>query len=220
MVDDVVQGRSGLIICYGQSFSGKRHTVFGDGRWLRGLLADRLLRAPDLEGLLPRSFDCIADCIAATSGATVVVSVSFLEVVQDMAYDLLDGVDGPMRQCRVRRTTEGAPYAEGLSSREVRCVDDMRAALADGWARHVGWVMHMGGSDTTRSHMLFTITVDVHEVSSDGSRSRRSATLRFAKLAGSERPPKTPGALGALSLHEYSAAHPSCADFMTVLRAL
>jgi len=217
IAEDVVQGRSGLVLCYGNTGSGKTHTLFGTGHVLRRLAGGQVQdeRDPDDEGLLPRSFDCIAACIEKVRNAIVVVSVSFLEILYERVYDLLVLDAGPMRECRVRRPSKSGPtYAEGLTEREVRSADAMRAALADGWMRHLRWVTQMGVSQSTLSHMIFTINVDVHELGSDGSASRRSASLRFVKLAGAERPARMVQPEGG------AARRPACASFMNVVHML
>ena len=66
------------LIAYGQTGSGKTHTVFGPPGCLR---SDS---SPALHGLLPR----LLQELVATANTTI--SVSAVEVYQDLAYDLLD----------------------------------------------------------------------------------------------------------------------------------
>jgi len=66
------------LVAYGQTGSGKTHTIFGPPNCLRG-------DAPEsLQGLLPRLLQQLIE----TTGFSI--SVSAVEVYQDLAYDLLN----------------------------------------------------------------------------------------------------------------------------------
>lgn len=65
MVDSVIDGYNGTIFAYGQTGTGKTHTMDGGP-------------TPDAQGIIPNSFDHIFNAIAASDDREFLVRVSFL----------------------------------------------------------------------------------------------------------------------------------------------
>ena len=79
MVDSFLGGFNGTIFAYGQTSSGKTHTIEGSGR----RFADR--------GLIPRVLSCIYRALEKRGdGEENSVHVSYMEIYQDVGYDLLN----------------------------------------------------------------------------------------------------------------------------------
>ena len=79
MIDTFLDGYNGTIFAYGQTSSGKTHTIEGSGR----KFVDR--------GLIPRTLSYIYKEIERRSGEEeMTVHISYMEIYQDMGYDLLN----------------------------------------------------------------------------------------------------------------------------------
>ena len=85
MIDTFLDGYNGTIFAYGQTSSGKTHTIEGSGR----KFIDR--------GLIPRTLSyiykeiekrCSAD--GPASDVEMTVHISYMEIYQDTGYDLLN----------------------------------------------------------------------------------------------------------------------------------
>ena len=73
VVDEVFKGYNGTIFAYGQTSSGKTHTMSGPG----GLAVD-----PKMRGIIPRAVDAIFDyCSEAEETLEFSVQVSFMEFI-------------------------------------------------------------------------------------------------------------------------------------------
>lgn len=73
-------GYNGTIFAYGQTSSGKTHTIEGSGR----KFADR--------GIIPRTLSYIYQAVEKRSsgGEDISVNISYMEIYQDTGYDLLN----------------------------------------------------------------------------------------------------------------------------------
>ncbi len=80
MVDNFLGGFNGTIFAYGQTSSGKTYTIEGSSR----SYAER--------GLIPRSIAYVFEDVEQrlSQGEDVSVHVSYMEIYQDVGYDLLN----------------------------------------------------------------------------------------------------------------------------------
>lgn len=81
MIDEFLDGYNGTIFVYGQTSSGKTHTIEGNGR----KFVDR--------GLIPRILSYVYKEIEKRSSVEEVemtVHISYMEIYQDTGYDLLN----------------------------------------------------------------------------------------------------------------------------------
>ena len=81
MIDAFLDGYNGTIFAYGQTSSGKTHTIEGSGR----KFVDR--------GLIPRTLSYIYKEIerrSSTEEVEMSVHISYMEIYQDTGYDLLN----------------------------------------------------------------------------------------------------------------------------------
>ena len=77
IIDNVFEGYNGTIFAYGQTGTGKSHTMSG------------LLDDPINWGIIPRSFETIFKTINCDSKKQFLVRVSYLEIYNEEIYDLL-----------------------------------------------------------------------------------------------------------------------------------
>ena len=80
IINSFLDGYNGTIFAYGQTSSGKTHTIEGNGR----KFADR--------GIIPRTLSYVYREVEGRSerGEDVSVHISYMEIYQDTGYDLLN----------------------------------------------------------------------------------------------------------------------------------
>ncbi|XP_062586138.1 kinesin-like protein KIF3A [Saccostrea cucullata] len=181
IVECVLEGYNGTIFAYGQTGTGKTFTMEG------------VRSVPELRGIIPNSFAHIFGHIAKAEGDTrFLVRVCYLEIYNEEVRDLL-GKDQSAR-LEVKERPDVGVYVKDLSAFSVNNADDMDRIMTIGNKnRHVGATnMNLHSS---RSHAIFTVTIECSEKYPDGKQHVRVGKLHLVDLAGSERQAKT-GATG------------------------
>lgn len=81
---------------------------------------------------------------------------------------------------------DNSVYVKDLSTFVVKCPDDMMEIFNEGQLNR-----HVGATDmneqSSRSHSIFTITVESSEIGADGKSHIKVGKLNIVDLAGSER---------------------------------
>ena len=77
LVESVMEGYNGTIFAYGQTGTGKTHTMQG------------MNEPPEMRGIIPNSFVHIFDKIANDNSKTFLVRASYLEIYNEEIRDLL-----------------------------------------------------------------------------------------------------------------------------------
>jgi kinesin family protein 6/9 len=83
VVKNVLEGYNGTIFAYGQSGSGKTHTMTGGSN------------SYESRGVIPRAVSYIFDTIAGSPDMIYTVRISYIEVYKNNGYDLLDPGHSP-----------------------------------------------------------------------------------------------------------------------------
>ena len=190
IIDSVLEGYNGTIFCYGQTGTGKTHTM-------EGVVDDEQLR-----GIMPNSFHYVFDKVAAAhANIKFLVRASFLEIYLDDVYDLLNS--DKRRRMEVKESKDKGVFVKELSEYAVNSVADMVKLLKVGSKqRAVGATKMNAGS--SRSHSILTITIETSEtiqptagaVTDTGAPMEDKVVYKVGKLhlvdlAGSERQKKT-----------------------------
>ncbi len=179
IVDSALQGYNGTIFAYGQTGTGKTHTM-------EGVVGNELL-----EGIMPNSFRYIYERISAMAQDTeVLVKASFLEIYLDEIYDLLHYQE-KRKKMELRKDGDKGIYVKDLTSITAKCPEDLLKILIEGQKqRKVGaTAMNQGSS---RSHSIFTIVAETSTIDEQtGATKYRQGKLHFVDLAGSERQSKS-----------------------------
>ena len=176
IVDSVIEGYNGTIFAYGQTGTGKTHTMEGQPE------------PRELRGIIPRAFEQVFKQIDGTPGKQFLVRVSFLELYNEEIRDLLS--NNPKNKLDLREKADVGVYVKDLISFPVQNVEEMFGKLTVGRKnRAVASTMMNEGS--SRSHSIFSITVEASEVGVDGQDHIRMGKLNLVDLAGSERQSKT-----------------------------
>lgn len=184
----IAKRRTGTLFAYGQTGSGKTHT---------------------LEHAVRRLAEHLFSRAAADAH---VLSLSFYEIYEDSAFDLLMDHDNG-GALAPRDGPNGLVTLPGLVLRQAGTPQEMVAVLDEGMRRRTTAATLMNRS-SSRSHAVFSLSLP----SPQGGRPHsKSAALHIVDLAGSERV-KRSGASGK-TLEQAAAINTSLAALVRVVRA-
>uniref|UniRef100_A0A673IPC1 Kinesin-like protein n=1 Tax=Sinocyclocheilus rhinocerous TaxID=307959 RepID=A0A673IPC1_9TELE len=200
IVKDVLEGYNGTIFAYGQTSSGKTHTMEGN------------LHDPDGMGIIPRIVQDIFNYIySMDENLEFHIKVSYFEIYLDKIRDLLDV---SKTNLSVHEDKNRVPYVKGCTERFVCSPDEVMDTIDEGKSnRHVA-VTNMN-EHSSRSHSIFLINVKQENTQTE---QKLSGKLFLVDLAGSEKVSKT-GAEGAL-LDEAKNINKSLSALGNVISAL
>ncbi|XP_006883734.1 PREDICTED: kinesin-like protein KIF17 [Elephantulus edwardii] len=180
LVEGVTEGYNGTIFAYGQTGSGKSFTMQG------------LPEPPSQRGIIPRAFEHIFESVQCAENTKFLVRASYLEIYNEDVRDLL-GAD-TKQKLELKEHPEKGVYVKGLSMHTVHSVAQCERIMETGWKnRSVGYTLM--NKDSSRSHSIFTISIEIYAVDERGKDHLRAGKLNLVDLAGSERQSKT-GATG------------------------
>ncbi|XP_033497786.1 kinesin-like protein KIF3B [Epinephelus lanceolatus] len=180
LVESVLQGFNGTIFAYGQTGTGKTHTMQG------------VSNDPDMRGVIPNSFHHIFTQISRTQNQKYLVRSSYLEIYQEEIRDLLCKDNN--KKLELKENPDSGVYVKDLSSVVTKNATEIEHVMNIGnQSRSVGFTNM--NERSSRSHAIFVITVECSEVGPDGEDHIRVGKLNMVDLAGSERQSKT-GAKG------------------------
>ncbi|XP_062313229.1 kinesin heavy chain-like [Osmerus eperlanus] len=200
IVKDVLGGYNGTIFAYGQTSSGKTHTMEGK------------LHDPQLMGIIPRIARDIFDHIySMDENLEFHIKVSYFEIYLDKIRDLLDV---SKTNLSVHEDKNRVPYVKGCTERFVSSPEEVMDVIDDGKTnRHVA-VTNMN-EHSSRSHSIFLISIKQENVETE---LKLSGKLYLVDLAGSEKVSKT-GAEGSV-LDEAKNINKSLSALGNVISAL
>ncbi|XP_053367328.1 kinesin-1 heavy chain isoform X2 [Clarias gariepinus] len=200
IVKDVLEGYNGTIFAYGQTSSGKTHTMEGN------------LHDPDEMGIIPRIVQDIFNYIySMDENLEFHIKVSYFEIYLDKIRDLLDV---SKTNLSVHEDKNRVPYVKGCTERFVCSPEEVMDTIDEGKSnRHVA-VTNMN-EHSSRSHSIFLINVKQENTQTE---QKLSGKLYLVDLAGSEKVSKT-GAEGAV-LDEAKNINKSLSSLGNVISAL
>lgn len=192
-----LDGYNGTVFAYGQTGSGKTFTITGG--------AERYVD----RGIVPRSISKLFSEISKrTDNASYEVTISYVEVYNDQAYDLLCDMESDSNGDTGKKTTTSQPpnipndASQYLLPKVTLLEDD------DGVVHTKGCSIHRAGSEedalnllflgdvnravaetpmnlaSSRSHCVFTMQIEKRET---GSEVVKKGKIHLVDLAGSER---------------------------------
>uniref|UniRef100_A0A8P4GQ46 Kinesin-like protein n=1 Tax=Dicentrarchus labrax TaxID=13489 RepID=A0A8P4GQ46_DICLA len=199
IVKDVLGGYNGTIFAYGQTSSGKTHTMEGK------------LHDPQLMGIIPRiSHDIFDHIYSMDENLEFHIKVSYFEIYLDKIRDLLDGKKDHLSQVY----SPDLFLCQGCTERFVSSPEEVMDVIDEGKAnRHVA-VTNMN-EHSSRSHSIFLINIKQENIETE---KKLSGKLYLVDLAGSEKVSKT-GAEGAV-LDEAKNINKSLSALGNVISAL
>ncbi|XP_054938834.1 kinesin-like protein KIF17 [Physeter macrocephalus] len=203
LVEGVTEGYNGTIFAYGQTGSGKSFTMQG------------LPDPPCQRGIIPRAFEHVFESVQCAENTKFLVRASYLEIYNEDVRDLL-GTD-TKQKLELKEHPEKGVYVKGLSMHTVHSVAQCERVMEMGWKnRSVGYTLM--NKDSSRSHSIFTISIEIYAVAERGKDHLRAGKLNLVDLAGSERQSKT-GATGE-RLREATKINLSLSALGNVISAL
>lgn len=174
IVESVLDGYNGSIMAYGQTSSGKTHTMLG----------------PDIDdlqnrGIIPRMVEGIFSRIeAAPDDLEFTVKVSMVEIYNEKIRDLLD----PKKvNLKIAESKEKGVYVKDMTESYVGSEDDVFSLLKIGNDNRAIGVTDMN-SQSSRSHSVFILQIEQKNLSDFSS---KMGKIYLVDLAGSERISKT-----------------------------
>ena len=179
IVDAAIEGYNGTVFCYGQTGTGKTHTMEGKDE------------PPELRGVIPSAFNHVFDAIDGSEGRNYLIRASFLEIYNENVRDLL--AKDQSKTCDLKEDPEKGVYVKDLTTFVVKSVAEIRKLHEVGKKnRSVGATLM--NADSSRSHSIFTVTIETSEVNAGEPAEDahiRVGKLNMVDLAGSERQAKT-----------------------------
>ncbi|KAM3963524.1 kinesin heavy chain [Aphomia sociella] len=200
IVSDVLAGYNGTIFAYGQTSSGKTHTM-------EGVIGD-----PGKQGIIPRIVNDIFNHIyAMEENLEFHIKVSYFEIYMDKIRDLLDVSKVNLS---VHEDKNRVPFVKGATERFVSSPEEVFEVIEEGKSnRHIA-VTNMN-EHSSRSHSVFLINVKQENLE---NQKKLSGKLYLVDLAGSEKVSKT-GAEGTV-LDEAKNINKSLSALGNVISAL
>ena len=174
IIEDVLQGFNGTIFAYGQTASGKTHTMTGPD-----------IFDPVSMGIVPRMISTVFDKIEnSDENVEFAVRVSYSELYMEKINDLITPGG---RSLKIRQDRTRGVYVVNLSEHHVASDFDVFELLRIGTEnRHTGCNKMIAKS--SRSHTMFSLTVTQNNAL---DMSVRVGRLYLVDLAGSEKVAKT-----------------------------
>ncbi|XP_068623209.1 kinesin-like protein Klp68D isoform X2 [Battus philenor] len=198
LVASVLDGFNGCVFAYGQTGTGKTHTMEG---------------TPEDEGVIPRAFRHLWAHIENTASPDVthLVSCSYVELYLEDVRDLLSK---DCKKLTIRGQELNGFYIPEMTSVVCKSAADMVRAMRAGNRHRAAGRTDMN-EHSSRSHAVFLVTVEsAHRT----TKRIRVGKLNLVDLAGSERQRKT-GA-SADRLREASRINQALSSLGNVISAL
>ncbi|XP_067947621.1 kinesin-related protein 4-like [Watersipora subatra] len=174
LVHGAVKGINGTIFAYGQTASGKTHTMLG---------------SPTERGLVEYAVNELFELVAEAADRAFLVSMHYKEIYNEEVIDLLSG----NQNLKIRESEDGSVYVDNVRQELVESALDFKRLLRSG-----DKVRHVGNTNlnerSSRSHAIATLIVE-SQLKGDDDGAVLVSQLNFVDLAGSEKANQT-GAVG------------------------
>uniref|UniRef100_A0A8C3KBU2 Kinesin family member 15 n=1 Tax=Calidris pygmaea TaxID=425635 RepID=A0A8C3KBU2_9CHAR len=179
IVESCMNGYNGTIFAYGQTGSGKTFTMMGPSD------SDNFTHC--LRGVIPRSFEYLFFLIErekekAGNGKSFLCKCSFIEIYNEQIFDLLDSASAGLF---LREHIKKGVFVDGAVEQVLSSAAEAYQVLTMGWRNRRVASTSMN-RESSRSHAVFTITVESMEKNNEVV-NIRSSLLNLVDLAGSER---------------------------------
>eukprot|EP00043_Microstomoeca_roanoka_P016089 m.163046 g.163046 ORF g.163046 m.163046 type:complete len:1042 (+) comp16388_c0_seq78:297-3422(+) len=178
LLDEVLTGFNCTVFAYGQTGTGKTHTMEG---YKTGDFAT-YLEDPGL-GIIPRALHQLFEKLEVC-GNEYSVRVSFLEIYNEELFDLLSASDQKLRLFEDARN-KGSVVIQGLEEVIVKTANEVFGLIQQGADKRRTSETKMNKS-SSRSHSVFSVTIHQKESSLTGEELLKTGKLYLVDLAGSE----------------------------------
>ncbi|GMH64267.1 hypothetical protein TrLO_g14596 [Triparma laevis f. longispina] len=183
IVEGVMMGFNGTIMSYGQTSSGKTHTMEGKLMSFSDDPSDQTNN--ELRGICPRAIDTLFKCIEeAEEDMEFTLKLSYVEIYCEKIRDLLEPMSNNLK---IKEAPSGEMFLAGVTEVYVTDQEGVFGVMQQGKGNRVTAATLMN-AESSRSHSLLMMTVTQRNVKTE--RVMR-AKLVLGDLAGSERIKKT-----------------------------
>lgn len=174
IIEETLAGFNCTIFAYGQTGTGKTHTMEGD------------INCEENAGIVPRSVREIIERLESR-GAEFTIRVSFLELYNEELQDLLatdvtSKDKGPLRLCE---DVKKGVVCQNLEEVTVLSASDIFDILKRG-IKQRQTAATLCNKNSSRSHSIFTMKIMIKETNVEGEEVVRNGQLNLVDLAGSE----------------------------------
>ncbi|CAJ1963967.1 unnamed protein product [Sphenostylis stenocarpa] len=185
LVRNALAGYNTTILSFGQSGSGKTHTMWGPP----SAMVDESLRSSQL-GIVPRIFRMLFSELERerlTSDQkqfNYQCRCSFLEIYNEQISNLLNPIQ---QNLEMKDDSRNAPYIENLVEEYITNYDDVAQILIKGLSRRKKGVTSLN-SNSSRSHIVFTFVIEsLSKGTTKGfSSSSKTSRISLIDLAGQD----------------------------------
>ncbi|RHZ77393.1 hypothetical protein Glove_180g75 [Diversispora epigaea] len=180
VVDKFLEGFNVTILAYGQTSSGKTHTMG---------TSDNLSLPTESRGIIPRSIETLFTYInsAQYKNRKYVMKVSFVEIYNEDLIDLLaEGDEESRPQVTIREGAKGNIIWSGLQEIKVNSVEEVMGHLVHGSLNRQVGATEMN-AQSSRSHAIFSVTLSQQRPANNSG--------PISPTAMSPTPPSTPNKL-------------------------
>jgi len=153
IVNSVLSGYNGTVFAYGQTGTGKTHTMEGapssssipDADSSGGAAGPSSISSPaaQQQGIIPNAFEQIFASIQGSENKQYLVRASFLEIYNEEIRDLLS--KNPKDKLELKEHRDSGVYVKGLNAFVVKSVPEIRNVLEVGASFLEDWGGGGGG---------------------------------------------------------------------------
>ncbi|EFO63316.1 Kinesin-14 [Giardia lamblia P15] len=180
LVQSALDGFRVCIFAYGQTASGKTHTMLGpsSGSWAT--------MAPEDKGIMPRAVEQIFLFANETARDkwSYELTASFFEIYNDTVQDLLVQKSGGNmgKKCQIMRDANGNAYVDNLFRKNVASPEELNWLLCQAFDNRAVGSTDMNAR-SSRSHAIFQLDINA---SNEEHNQQLHGQLNLIDLAGSE----------------------------------
>ena len=174
IIESVLEGFNGTVLAYGQTSSGKTHTMVGPS-----------IEDPERQGIIPRMVKTVFEKIEnASEDIEFTVKISMIEIYMEKIKDLLDPTKTNLK---IHEDKIKGIYIQDVT--EMYVGDDLEVydIMATGNDNRAIGVTDMN-KQSSRSHSIFIMTISQRN---NSDFSTKTGKLFLVDLAGSEKVGKT-----------------------------
>ncbi|KAK3859333.1 hypothetical protein Pcinc_034550 [Petrolisthes cinctipes] len=182
VVKNLFKGYNVTVLAYGQTGTGKTHTM-----------GTTYTREDDVEpGIIPRAVKDIFDGVAEQNECEYMVKVSFIELYKENLFDLLNNKSRDECSVDIREDPKCGIKIVGLTEIPVTSLEETMRCLEHGAMNRATGATAMN-AHSSRSHAIFSL--HIQQRNSKKEENIVCSKFHMVDLAGSERAKKT-GATG------------------------
>jgi hypothetical protein len=142
-----------------------------------------------MDGIIPRAVYDLFKTIGKDTNRIITVDMSFLEIYNEEARDLLSEQQGESN-LYIRENSEGGVYVQNLTWKQVSSASGVAELMNEAASRRVVASTQMNAV-SSRSHAICTLKLIISTVDHAGNKNDIQSKLTLVDLAGSERVKRT-----------------------------